>query len=96
MSKALNAFKHGTFANERGYIRISAGAQRGMYVHRLVAMAKIGRGLREDEQVNYINGNCQDNHPDNLEVVKEEEHMSKGSAKPWKQGKEEREDEFDF
>ena len=88
-----NAFTCGTYANERGYIRISAGPQRGLYVHRLVAAAKLGRELTDDEQVDHINGNPQDNHPDNLEVVKEDAHMHKDCAKPWKRGEDK---EYDF
>ncbi len=77
-------FEYGTYTNIRGYIRICAGPQRGMYVHRLVAEAKIGRPLAGDEQVHHIDGVYQNNRPDNLEVVKEDKHMHNGSAKPWK------------
>lgn len=40
-----------------------------MYVHQLVAEAKLGRPLRANESVEHLNGNYLDNSPDNLLVV---------------------------
>ena len=51
------------------YLRISAGPQRGRYVHQLVAEAMLGRPLREDEQVDHKNQNTLDNRWENLEVI---------------------------
>lgn len=56
------------------YIRISAGPQRGMYVHRLVMEAKLGRRIRKSETVDHIDGNSLNNHPANLRVLSWAQH----------------------
>ena len=53
-------------ADSKGYVR----------EHRLVAEAKIGRLLTEDEVVHHINGDKLDNSPENLEVMTKAEHTS--------------------
>lgn len=45
-----------------------------IYLHRLVAEAKLGRYLTEDEIVHHIDGNPENNHWDNLEVMTQSEH----------------------
>lgn len=74
-------FKDGTCVNTidraglvQQYIRISAGPQRGEYVHRLIAAAKLGRKLRDDEEVDHDDGNTFNNEPDNLVVRTMSEH----------------------
>ncbi len=74
-------FKDGTSINTidraglvQQYIRITAGPQRGKYVHTLVAEAKLGRKLRDDEEVDHENGDTFDNEPDNLVVRQISEH----------------------
>ena len=37
--------------------------------HHLVAEKKLGRPLREDERISFLNGNKRDLHPDNLLVT---------------------------
>jgi CRISPR/Cas system-associated exonuclease Cas4 (RecB family) len=39
-----------------------------VYLHRVIAEAKIGRALRSGEIVHHIDHNPLNNHPDNLEV----------------------------
>lgn len=45
-----------------------------VYLHRLMAEAKLGRYLGEDEIVHHIDGNPENNHWDNLEVMTQAEH----------------------
>ncbi len=74
-------FKHGTAVNTidraglvQRYIRITAGPQRGKYVHTLIAEAKIGRKLRDDEEVDHDDGDTFNNAPENLTVRTITEH----------------------
>ena len=65
-------FKNGTHVNKcndnaRRYLRISAGPQRGRYVHDLILEAKIGRPLLSHETAEHKNGNGLDNSPENIE-----------------------------
>lgn len=73
---SLNREKH----SPSSYLRITAGPQRGIYVHRLVAVAKIGRELEENEEVHHIDGNSLNNHPDNLRVYMNTEHPKKKTS----------------
>lgn len=64
-------FKFGTHVNtcndkKRRYLRISAGPQRGKYVHDLILEAKLGRRLRKNETCEHINGYGLDVSPENL------------------------------
>jgi HNH endonuclease len=43
--------------------------------HRLVMAEKLGRELSTDEHVHHINGDKQDNRPDNLAIMTQSEHM---------------------
>jgi hypothetical protein len=45
------------------------------YEYRLVAAQKLGRPLRSDEIVHHINGDSNDNRPENLEVMSQSEHI---------------------
>ena len=74
-------FKDGTAVNtiERAglvqqYIRITAGPQRGRYVHQLVAEAKLGRPLLPNEEVDHEDGDTFNNDPPNLIVREKTEH----------------------
>lgn len=51
------------------YLRISAGPQRGIYVHQLVAMALVRRPLTQNEVPDHIDGDGQNNHPSNIRVM---------------------------
>lgn len=45
-----------------------------IYEYRLVAAAKIGRPLTENEIVHHVNGDKTDNRPENLEVMTQAAH----------------------
>ena len=47
------------------------------YEHRVVAEQKYGRKIKENEHVHHIDGNKLNNHPDNLEILTEQEHRFK-------------------
>jgi len=70
-----NFWKGGRSVASNGYVLVKANGHRladvrgYAYEHRLVAEAKLGRELKPGEQVHHINGNRQDNRPENLEVV---------------------------
>lgn len=51
----------------------------GAYIleYRLIAEKKIGRKLRRNEIVHHLNGNTNDNRPENLEVLTQSEHARK-------------------
>lgn len=69
-------WKGGRTITQHGYVLIRVGKDHRLadvrgyaYEHRLVAEKKIGRQLRDGEQVHHINGITTDNRPENLEVV---------------------------
>lgn len=63
-----------------GYISIyypshpDANKNRTVLEHRLVAEQKYGRRIGKNEHVHHIDGNKQNNHPDNLEIVTPSDH----------------------
>lgn len=77
----MPAFKGGVSVNaieraglEVKYLRITAGPQRGRYVHQLVAEAKLGRALFAFEEVDHLDGNTFNNDPSNIEVRHVSDH----------------------
>ncbi len=48
--------------------------------HRLVAEQMIGRYLKPCEDVHHLNGNKQDNRPDNLEIILHSEHAVRSAS----------------
>lgn len=74
-------WKGGKSIASNGYVLVRVGLRHHLadvrgyaYEHRLVAESKTGRKLEKGEQVHHINGNKQDNRPDNIEVMKSLAH----------------------
>ncbi len=64
----------GTYVDDKGYPRISAGPFTGVRVHTLVAQAMLKRDLLPTEDVNHKNQNKLDCHWTNLEVIDHTAH----------------------
>ena len=65
----VNKVKPSAHPGPQRYLRISAGPLRDKYVHTVVAEAKLGRPLRDDETVEHVDGNGLNCSPENLVVV---------------------------
>jgi HNH endonuclease len=63
-----------TAKTTKGYLRITAGPCRHEYVHRIVAAAMLGRGLKPDEQVHHRNGDKTDPRFSNLFILGTYDH----------------------
>lgn len=70
-------WKGGRTITQHGYVLIRVGLEHPLsdcrgyaYEHRLVACKKLGRALKKGEIVHHINGNRQDNRPENIEICK--------------------------
>jgi hypothetical protein len=48
-----------------------------IYEYRLVAAQMLGRALMDGEIVHHINGNQDDNRPENLEVMTQSQHAKR-------------------
>ena len=74
-------WRGGRHISTEGYVKILLGEghcdadSRGYaYEHRIVAERKIGRKLREGEEIHHVNGDKTDNQPENIEVVTHWQH----------------------
>ena len=61
--------RKGTTITREGYVRITAGPNRGRYEHQLVMEKKLGRRLRKGEIVHHNDGNGRNNAPGNLKLT---------------------------
>lgn len=74
-------WKGGRSVASNGYVLVRVGVDHRLadvrgyaYEHRVVAERKLGRALRRGEVVHHIDGNKQNNEPDNLEVLASSAH----------------------
>lgn len=74
-------WRGGRSVASNGYVLIRVGADHPLadvrgyaYEHRLIAFAKLGRLLRDDEVVHHRDGNKQNNAWDNLEILTHHQH----------------------
>ena len=79
--EAHHNWKGGKHISSNGYIQILVGVGHRLanscgYApeHRLVMEAKLGRAITSDEVVHHIDGNKQNNTPDNLALTTPKEH----------------------
>lgn len=63
-----------TTITAKGYVRITAGPQRGMYLHRLLAAFKEGRPLRKDEDSHHRNKVKLDFSYENIQTLGHQHH----------------------
>lgn len=80
----MPAFKDGVAVNtieraglEIKYLRITAGPQRGRYVHQIVMEAMLGRPLASNEEVDHADGDTFNNSYLNLQLMDASEHAKK-------------------
>lgn len=64
----------GTYVDDKGYPRISAGPLKGVRVHTLVAEAMLGRKLLPTEDAHHKDENKLNPHWTNLEVIDHKAH----------------------
>lgn len=75
-------FKTGS-SNERRYFSVKArwhpGKDRNsrVYLHRIIAEARVGRFLEKGEVVHHKDGNPENNHWENLEILTQSDHCRK-------------------
>lgn len=76
-------FVDGVFEDSKGYLRVSAGPQRGRRVHVMIAEAMVGRKLERHEVVHHRDGNKLNNDPANLEVMDVRKHNAVSAKQYW-------------
>jgi hypothetical protein len=69
-----SAIKRGFAQRDRG-LCLTYRKLLGKHEHRVVAEAMIGRPLARGESVHHRNGDKRDNRPDNLEVIRQGDHL---------------------
>lgn len=69
-----------------GYERISNGPHRGRYLHSVLAEHKLGRKLKNNEEIDHKNGDRKGNNAGNLRLTTTSEHASHTNAARAKKG----------
>ncbi len=83
---SLGANFQGGYSFDRKYIDVSAHwhpnkkNNNTVYLHRLIMEVKLGRFLEEGEIVHHKDGNKENNHWDNLEVMFQSQHATEHLA----------------
>lgn len=75
--------RQGTYLSDKGYPRLSAGPERGKYVHILIAEAMMGRELKRDEIVHHKDGDRCNPRWTNLLVINERVHNAVSARQYW-------------
>ena len=83
--KGVKGIKNGRYkpigskaVTREGYVRIKVPGGKWIFLHRVVAEQTLGRKLipgRGGENVHHLNGNTQDNRPENLVVLPAKVHL---------------------
>lgn len=73
----------GAYIDDKGYLRISAGPQRGKRLHTLIAEAILGRELKPDEDVHHKDQNKLNIDWRNLKVMGHKEHGAVSRKQAW-------------
>lgn len=88
MGPENNMWKGGRSVASNGYVLIRVGRSHHLadvrgyaYEHRLVAEDKYGRRLRKGEEPHHVDGDKQNNHPDNLELLTRKFHRAQHRTK---------------
>lgn len=64
----------GKYVDKAGYVRVRLSNGSYAFEHRLVAAIKLGRPLTTNEHTHHVNGNKQDNRPENIEIHTNSSH----------------------
>jgi hypothetical protein len=75
--------QRGWYLSSKGYPRFSSGPLRGKYVHRVVMEKKLGRPLRDDEDVHHKDGDKTNFKLRNLKVLGHREHGYVSAKQHW-------------
>lgn len=75
----------GIYVDSKGYLSITAGPQRGMRLHELVARAKWGDLMVDapDRVIHHRDGDKLNNDPNNLLLLREAEHNAVSAKQAW-------------
>lgn len=78
-------FRYGVTPEHKpgGYPRMSCGPQVNKFVHVLVAEARLGRPLKDNEHVHHKDGDTKNPHWTNLLVLKDEIHNAVSNRQYW-------------